>query len=286
MRKLQVCLGFTLLAAACGNDTAKPIDAPPKTPDAETPDAKVYDDAPPPSYRTTFVYPPYPLAASTTGVETLIVSPSTFSELEGIAGGVTQDDTTNGVVFAAVTDCENTPLGSATLSVTTTTDTTTQVGTQFNLGSLASQAAGLFVVFNVPAGAIDIGATDGSGDDSHTLHTVQAIAYANGGGVTNGSLTTTIVRPGPGSGTGSAGSDFTCASNPAPTTAPATLTISGTAVTLSGTSEADVADVTVTAYTDANNTVLGSATSGSNGTYTMTVSTTDDLPIAGYLEAN
>jgi hypothetical protein len=291
MRKLQVCLGFTLLAAtACGNDTAKPIDAPSKTADAEMPDAKVYDDAPPPAYRTTFVYPPYPLAATTAIAETLLISTAGFAELEQFAGA-TQNDASNGVVFVEVTDCADKGIKGATLSVTTTTDTTTQVGTQFNVGALETSLPGVFLVINVPAGAIDVGATYNTTE----LHTVVAAAYKNGqNGVTSGSVTTTVVRPGYGATVtapavvaDAAVYDFGCATNTPPTTAPAMVDISGTTMGLSASGSAALPGATVAAYATGSDTpIVPAVTSDGSGDYTISNIPTGGAPLAGYLEAN
>jgi len=142
------------------------------------------------SYRTTFVFPPQPLNTSLPQVPILIASTQTFTQLSGFANA-TQDDTVNGALFVAVTDCANKPVTGATLSVK---QGAADVGTVFDLGALSPMAAGLYFVFNVPDGNTDVNAKLGTTD--FLGHTV--IAYKKGaiGGV-NGSMTTTIVRPGP-----------------------------------------------------------------------------------------
>jgi hypothetical protein len=141
------------------------------------------------SYRTTYVFPPQAVSTSLPQVPILIASTQTFTQLSGLAGA-NQDDTVNGALFVAVTDCANKPVTGATLSVK---QNNAAVGTIFDLGAQFPQAAGIFFVFNVPAGNTDVNATLGATD--FLGHTV--IAFKNGNGVVNGSMTTTIVRPGP-----------------------------------------------------------------------------------------
>jgi hypothetical protein len=152
------------------------------------------------AYLTTFVYPTYPLAANTTGIETLMLSVTTYTEL-AMAAGVGSDSTDDGNLVVVMTDCAGTRIQGATLSVTTTTNTAMQVGTQFNLGTLpgaGSAGEGVFAVMNVPAGSVDVSATYG-GHDLPATGPIQVVAYKSGqmGVTSNGSLTTTLVRPGP-----------------------------------------------------------------------------------------
>jgi hypothetical protein len=142
------------------------------------------------SYRTTFVFPPQPVSTSLPQVPILIASTQTFTTLSGFANA-TQDDTVNGALFIAVTDCKNNPVTGATLSVK---QGAADVGTIFDLGGLSPMAAGLYFVFNVPDGNTDVNAKLGTTD--FLGHTVIAFKKGNAGGV-NGSMTTTIVRPGP-----------------------------------------------------------------------------------------
>jgi hypothetical protein len=140
-------------------------------------------------FRTTYVFPPQPVNKSVPNVPILIASTDTFTQLSGFAGA-TQDDTANGALLVAVTDCANNPVTGATL---TAKQGATDVGSIFDLGSLSPMAAGLFFVFNVPDGATDVNAS--LGGTSFLGHSV--IAFKKGAAVTNGSITTTIVRPGP-----------------------------------------------------------------------------------------
>jgi hypothetical protein len=264
------------------------IDAPKKL-DAAL-DAFVDKDAPAdaaPAYRTTFVYPPYPLAASTTAAEAVMIPTSTFALIEEVAQ-TTQNDGSNGAALVTIRDCNNNAFGSDEALTLTVTESGSAVGAQYNLGALTSDAAGVFVVLNIPAGAVDIGGTAGE----TTLHTVAAVAYENGQmGVTNGSLTTTIVRPGFGSGSGSGSNDVSCASNEVPSTASPPIDVGGTAVTFSATgtgsgSAAALGGVTLTAYGSGSATALGSATSNGSGIYTISNVSTSTVPITVFVEAS
>lgn len=141
-------------------------------------------------YRTSYLYPPTPAAASITGAPVALLTDQAVSQLSGFAGS-TQDDTNNGMLFLTVTDCTNTPVQGATVSVK---QGATEVGTQFDLGSLVSQAAGIIIVFNVPDGATDI--TGSLGSMTFPTHTVQVHKKPNGQGAV-GTVTLTTVRPGP-----------------------------------------------------------------------------------------
>jgi hypothetical protein len=141
-------------------------------------------------YRTSYLYPPTPPAASVTGVPLALFTDQLLGQLATVAGA-TQDDTNNGLLFLTVTDCSNTPIQGATLSIQQGGQ---DVGVQFDLGGLISQAAGINVVFNVPDGATDITGTYGS--MTFPMHTVVAHKMPNGQGAV-GTVTLTTVRPGP-----------------------------------------------------------------------------------------
>ena len=143
-------------------------------------------------YRATFLYPPAPLAKNLANAPVIMIKNATLTQLRPLLGGFTQDDTNNGAMFIAVTDCANTPINGAVLSVK---QGTTDVGAmQIDLGTLMSQAAGTFFVFNVPAGATQVSATY----DGHTLPAHTVMSYKkNVNNLPNGALTITIVRPGP-----------------------------------------------------------------------------------------
>jgi hypothetical protein len=139
------------------------------------------------TYRTTYLYPPNKVVANLANVPVPMISTSTFALLQSLAQ-VTQDDNNNGALFVAVTDCALMPIDGATLSVK---QGATEVGTQFDLGAVAAQAAGSFVVLNVPDGATDISAT--YNNMTFPAHTVMAHKKV----ANTGSLTASAVRPGP-----------------------------------------------------------------------------------------
>jgi hypothetical protein len=141
-------------------------------------------------YRATFVYPPAPLAKSLTNSPVIMLKNATFTQL-GSFLGFTQDDTVNGALFVAITDCANTPITGATLSVK---QGTAEVGTQVDLGQFGAQAAGTYFVANVPAGATSVTAMA----NGHAFPVHSVISYKKDTQtLPNGALTLTIVRPGP-----------------------------------------------------------------------------------------
>lgn len=142
-------------------------------------------------YRSSILFPPTPLADNTANVPVLMISAQTFALLSGpLVANVQQDDTKNGVLVVAVTDCANTPISGATLSVK---QASADVGTQYDLGQLSAQAAGIFFVFNVPDGSTEIGATF----DGKTFRAHNVIAFKTSNAHPTGTLSTSIVRPGP-----------------------------------------------------------------------------------------
>jgi hypothetical protein len=145
----------------------------------------------PSAYRGSFIYPPSPLAKSLAGTPVLMLKQTTFTQLSGFAG-FTQDDTGNGALILQVVDCANTPVNGAT--ITAMQGTTDVSGMAFDLGQLSAMAAGTFFVFNVPAGATDVGATY----MGHTFRTHSIMSYKKDANtLPNGSLTLTIIKPGP-----------------------------------------------------------------------------------------
>lgn len=144
------------------------------------------------TYRTSYLYPPNPATASIAGLPVPMITDQTFQALSGFAGS-TQDDANNGAFLLTVTDCSNTPLNGATISLKQGGQDVTGA-TQFDLGQLSSQAAGIIAVFNVPDGATDISAT--YNNMTFPTHTVLAHKKPNGQGAV-GTLTLTTVRPGP-----------------------------------------------------------------------------------------
>lgn len=141
--------------------------------------------------RTTFVFPPQPVSKVQPMVPVLTAAATDFAQLVGFLATNGQDDTTSGALFVLVTDCSNTPVNGATLSVKQGGNA---VGDLHDLGALQAQAAGIWLAFDVPDGAVEVNATFGS--TTFLAHTVRAFKQ-NTTDITNGSLTTTIVRPGP-----------------------------------------------------------------------------------------
>lgn len=141
------------------------------------------------TYRTSYVYPPEKVAMDLTGVPGTMISEQTFTTLTGFAS-VQQDDTMNGAMVIAVVDCMNTPISGASITVK---QGTTDVGTIFDLGALAPQAAGTFFVFNVPDGSTVVTATYNS--MAFPARTLAAHKKPNGNG-TVGTITQTAIRPG------------------------------------------------------------------------------------------
>lgn len=142
------------------------------------------------TYRTSYLYPPNPATANVAGVPVILFSSATFDQLASLTGN-TQDDTNNGVLFLTTTDCANKPIDGATLSVKQGGQ---DVGMQFDLGAVSSQAAGLIVVFNVPDGATDVSAS--YNNMTFPARSVLAHKKPNGQGAV-GTITLTAVRPGP-----------------------------------------------------------------------------------------
>ena len=136
------------------------------------------------AYRSTYLFPPNAMAASVTNLPLIMVSDALF----GLVGS-SQDDTVNGAVFAIVFDCKYTLIDGATLEVK---QGGTAVGTVTDLGTLTSQAAGLWIASNVPDGATQI--TASYNGMQFPVHTVTAYKKANAGAP--GTITATTVVPG------------------------------------------------------------------------------------------
>jgi hypothetical protein len=144
------------------------------------------------TYRTSYLFPAYPLAAAVTMIPVFLVDDTTFGLITSqLVFNVTQDDTANGVIVAAVTDCANNPISGATLKVQ---QSAADVGDQHDLSTLSAQAAGVFIVFNVPDGATQVWAT--YNNMTFPTHTVLAHKKPTGSGA-EGTITLSFVRPGP-----------------------------------------------------------------------------------------
>jgi len=78
---------------------------------------------------------------------------------------------------------------------------------------------------------------------------------------------------------------FSCLGVPIPTTAPATLTVGGTmgAIGLAGTTPIEGA--TVSGYIVGNNTAVATATTGTGGAYSISITNPGSAPVNGYLSA-
>lgn len=139
-----------------------------------------YLDATKTGDRRTLVYPPSPLAQNQVGVPLLMFSNTLIAALPLL--NINQD-AAKGIVGIVVTDCMNMPVMGATVTVT---QGTTPVGdAPLDLGALAAQGAGTWLVTNVPAGDVTVNAKYGTA--TFRAHVVSSVA---------GATTTTGVRPG------------------------------------------------------------------------------------------
>ena len=145
------------------------------------------------NYRVSYLYPSNPAVASIANLPVPLISVASFSQLNSF---LQQNDMTNGVLFLTATDCNNMPLTGANVTVK---QNGADVGTITDLGQLSGQAQlnGIFIVSNVPDGATDVSATFGS--MTFPTHTVVAHKQepAGSGSGQVGTLTITVVRPGP-----------------------------------------------------------------------------------------
>ena len=132
---------------------------------------------------TVYAFPASPLVMNYTGVPVLTLNNSTLSEIAGVVG---QDDG-NAILGIAVTDCQNKAItDTANVVLTVKQNGTAVTGTTVENASMFSPSdAGSYLVFNVPPGNTDIGATY-NGQALRT-HTVAAVANA---------MTQTQLRPG------------------------------------------------------------------------------------------
>jgi hypothetical protein len=139
--------------------------------------------------RPTLMFPASPLAASLGMIPILGFDPGLI-DLLGQAG-CTQDDTANGILTVLVTDCATTPIAeSATTTISVKQGGTEVTGTTvIDLGQLSQQAAGTYLVCNVPENAGTTVTTVGATVGTNTLraHDVKVV---------KGTTTITIVRPG------------------------------------------------------------------------------------------
>lgn len=131
----------------------------------------------------TLVFPPSPVIADTPNVPVLMFSNAAFGLIGQVAG--TQPIATKGSFALAIVDCANTPVVvPLTLSIKQG-GTAVAGSTTFDLGALAAQAAGTYLVLNVPPGDTEVNATVNG--QTFRAHVIKSIADAT---------TETIIRPG------------------------------------------------------------------------------------------
>ena len=140
-------------------------------------------------YRTAFFYPPVPFSVSSTSLTVPTLSDSMFATVKTLLGA-TQDDRHNGALLVAVVDCDGKPIAGATLSVRRGG---ASVGTQYDLGTAVPADAGVFLVFNVPDGKVNVSATY----QTAQLPEHEVVVRASDPDCTEprGTLTSTIVQP-------------------------------------------------------------------------------------------
>lgn len=134
------------------------------------------------NYKTVNIFPPQALIANQAMIPALTFTNDTFDGL--VTFGMIDQDAANGTLAVFVTDCMNNPVDGATVSVKQGGNDV-QNTTDFDAGALDPMGAGIHLIFNVPPGDTEIGATLGS--QTFLAHVVK----------TNmGEMTETIVRPG------------------------------------------------------------------------------------------
>jgi hypothetical protein len=141
-------------------------------------------------YRTTYIYPPNPLAANATDVPVLMLTEATFGLLLQFVLMTTQDDTNNGFLLVQVTDCATPPVGIAGATLTVKQGGNA-AGT---ITDFSQYNAGTFAVTNVPDGDTTVEAS--FNNMTFPAHVVGAHKKPSGSNAT-GTITATIVRPGP-----------------------------------------------------------------------------------------
>lgn len=135
--------------------------------------------------RTTYVYPPAPLTTSFPNAPVLMFNATAFTTIVQFLGVTQEMD--NGTLGVAFTDCSNLPIGdTANLVLSVKQGGVDVTGTEvFDASQLDPSAGGTFLIFNVPPGVTEVGATyNGMALRAHEV------------GVVATSTTTTIVRPG------------------------------------------------------------------------------------------
>ncbi len=134
--------------------------------------------------RTTYLYPPSPLTANFANVPALTFTNTAIAFLGAV--GIMQD-AAKGNLILAITDCSNMPITDTDRIALTIKQNGTAVAgtTELNAAMFSGMLAGTYLVFNVPPGVIEIGATY----KGMTLraHNVTVVA---------GATTASTVRPG------------------------------------------------------------------------------------------
>jgi hypothetical protein len=132
------------------------------------------------TYRTSNIFPSAPLVADTAGTPALVFNDQVITALPLL--GVSQSPT-NGNVGLLVTDCANTPIMGA--NVTVQQNGADAHGSIVDASMFGQQGAGTYLVFDVPPGATEVGATYmGMTLRTHTVSVVM------------GETTGTQIRPG------------------------------------------------------------------------------------------
>jgi hypothetical protein len=136
--------------------------------------------------RNTLVFPPAPLIADLAAVPMLVFETNAYGLVKGFLG--VSETAGNGSILVGFLDCMNMPISdSANLVVTVKQGGVNVTGAMVkDVSSFSSMLAGSYVVFNVPPGLTEIGATY-KGTTVLRTHTIR---------VTADSTTETLVRPG------------------------------------------------------------------------------------------
>lgn len=129
--------------------------------------------------RTTLVYTPQPLRTNQTDVPVLLIADA---QLNALTQGFITQEADKGFFGVEVLDCAGMPIDGASLTVK---QGNMDVGTAFDVGSIVSQFAGTWFVFNVTPGDTVVNASyNGMAFRAHTIKSAANTA------------TTTVVRPG------------------------------------------------------------------------------------------
>ncbi|MFN0247505.1 MAG: hypothetical protein ACKV2T_11515 [Kofleriaceae bacterium] len=135
----------------------------------------------------TYLYPHAALAKSLNGAPVLIVNQGLVN-LIGMF--VDAQELGNGILGVAITDCSTTTTGVSGATISVTAGGVAVGDPAFDVGALAGdQAAGVYLITNVPPGEVIVTATYNQGGTNYTFLANNVTIYAN-------ALTTAQVRPG------------------------------------------------------------------------------------------